>query len=311
MQHPAMPSTDREANAPTVNPSPDAPVMTASERAAQHVGDARETLALARLATDAGVLDPGTLRFLLGQLGGQLRNTAALLRAGAAVLALAAVATVLPVGGAPHAEAAVIWSPPLVHVTVDRPSVRFSVPVMVDWANVAGLYSASVWLPRGGQLVLGGVASSRTGLTLSVPVVVDARTFPVGRSKVWVQDDADGDLRPVVVEALRPSRVLRPFVADALAGRLYVAVSVQHYSPAGGTWTGSKLSPLQVQVLHGRTWRTVATITSDTTGHAYGFVPVGAGRWYVRLVRPQGATVGAAVSPVVRVTVTPGAVDVE
>jgi len=60
---------------------------------------------------------------------------------------------------------------------------------------------------------------------------------------------------PVSLVVLRPSRIFGSYLADGAGGRLFVAVSLQHYLPAAGTWMGSRYSSVSVQVATRRGWR--------------------------------------------------------
>jgi len=83
----------------------------------------------------------------------------------------------------------------------------------------------------------------------------------------------------------------------------YVDVMVQTRHLDGKTYKPSAYSPVLVQRLVGRTWRTVLTIQTGRDGLAYRTIIAPSGKQTYRYVRPEGATVTAATSPVMTVYV--------
>jgi hypothetical protein len=89
-------------------------------------------------------------------------------------------------------------------------------------------------------------------------------------------------------------------------GMVNVMVQTRHRTPSG--YVASAYSPVNVQRLVGRTWRTVATVTTGRDGLAFRTYLAPSGTQSYRFVRPQGATVTAATSMtmVAYVPSTPG-----
>jgi hypothetical protein len=89
-------------------------------------------------------------------------------------------------------------------------------------------------------------------------------------------------------------------------GMVNIMVQTRHRVPTG--YAPSAYSPVHVQRMVGRTWRTVLVVTTGRDGLAFKTIIAPSGRQAYRYVRPQGATVTAATSPVmvVYVPATPG-----
>ncbi len=86
----------------------------------------------------------------------------------------------------------------------------------------------------------------------------------------------------------------------------WVNVLAQTRHLDGRTYKPSAYSPVMVQRLVGRTWRTVITVTTGRDGLAFKAILAPSGVQRYRYIRPQGATVTAATSTVMTVYV-PGA----
>jgi hypothetical protein len=89
-------------------------------------------------------------------------------------------------------------------------------------------------------------------------------------------------------------------------GMVNIMIQTRHRVPAG--YAPSAYSPVQVQRMVGRTWRTVLVVTTGRDGLAFKTIIAPSGRQVYRYVRPQGATVTAATSRtmIVYVPATPG-----
>ena len=79
-------------------------------------------------------------------------------------------------------------------------------------------------------------------------------------------------------------------------GMVNIMVQTRHRD--AGVLKASAYSPVYVQRLVGRTWRTVLTVTTGKDGLAFKTILAPSGIQRYRYVRPQGATVTAAVSAV-------------
>ena len=84
-------------------------------------------------------------------------------------------------------------------------------------------------------------------------------------------------------------------------GWVNIMVQTRHWT--GKTYAPSAYSPVMVQRLVGRTWRTVLTVQNDRAGLVYRTIIAPSGKQTYRYVRPQGATVTAATSTVMVVYV--------
>lgn len=84
-------------------------------------------------------------------------------------------------------------------------------------------------------------------------------------------------------------------------GWVNIMVQTRHWT--GKAYAPSALSPVQIQRLVGRTWRTVLTVTTGRDGLAFKTILAPSCTQRYRYVRPVGATVTAATSPVTAVYV--------
>lgn len=301
--------------------------------------EAAEALGVLALAADVAQHPDATpaLRDRVAALiSGESRRLAGVLRsiaAGAAAVALLAVGLVLaptstgsaqamegpepdPVAAAARAAVTAQAAPlaPSYRVVLDRSSRTIRVAATTYTTNAAGLHCARVQLVAPGLSVGFGIlarACSRSPW-FTIPVPVTAGRFGAGGTyRLAVVDDlADAVTGSATLTVLRPSRIAGSYVADGLGGQLFAAVALEHYSAAARTWMASKYSPIRVQVMVGRTWRTIATLTTDGNGYAGGYVWTGPGRFLVRLVRPQGGTVTGVTGAAWGVTVTATSADV-
>lgn len=338
MRHTSTPRHVREADARTVDSSPDTAAVRAEDvlpsgyRAQQiakppatELTEAADSLGALALCADLirmPAADPEHSQRVAALISLESRRLAGVLRslaAGAAVVALLAVGLVVaPLGGTPRASAAVLpQAMPAsagYRVVLDRSSTTIRVAATSYTTNAAGLHCARVQLVAPGLSVgfsiLARGCSWSPWFTVTVPVTA-ARFGGGGAYRLAVVDDqTDTTTGTAALTVLRPSRIAGSYIADGLGGQLFAAVALEHYQAASRTWLPSKLSPVQVQILVGRTWRTVGTLTTDANGYAGGYVWTGPGRFVVRLVRPGGATVTGVTGAAWRVTVTATAADV-
>lgn len=249
-------------------------------------------------------------------ISGESRRLAGVLRslAGVAAVALLAVGLVVAPLGSPQAQAMerpqpdpaaaaaraavtaqAAGKPTSYRVVLDRTRTTIRVAATAYTTNAAGVHCARVQIMSPalsvGASILARGCSRSPRFTISVPVTA-GRFGSGGTFRLAVVDDLAGAVTgSATLTVLRPSRIAGSYIADGLGGQLFVAVALQHYQAASRTWTASQYSPIRVQVMHGRTWRTIATVSTDASGYAGGYVWTGPGRFLVRLVRPEGATV--------------------
>jgi hypothetical protein len=244
---------------------------------------AKERASAARLASHA--------EQELTHIGDRLRTA---LRAVGLLIPALLVAVGLAVGGPSvgHAEAAEGPQPDpvasqAVRVTLGTAPVTAWVRASVYTPVARGWWCASVWTARGR---IGGTCS--IGRTFPVPIVVDPRTFPVGRTFAQVVDDAsDVAVSNVTIDARRPSRFGRGTWLDLGRGDEFVSAPLAAYTASVGAWTPQRYSPVQVQELVAGRWIVRATLTTTAQGVASRVVHLGGGVHRVRVVRPAGATV--------------------
>ncbi len=83
-------------------------------------------------------------------------------------------------------------------------------------------------------------------------------------------------------------------------------MKVSHYDPKIGKFAPSRLSPVRLQEKIGSTWVALTQVTTDISGLATTVVTAGPGEHRYRAVRPNGVTVRAATSKVVRTGLVSG-----
>jgi hypothetical protein len=222
-----------------------------------------------------------------------------LLRALVAGALVALVAVGLSVGSARPAAAMEVPQPDpvAVSVTLTAGTVAVGVPVTTRSVDSHGRHCASAWGPTYyGRGFVGRICSRRSSFT--VPVTLDSRYVPVGRSTMAVTDDVDPLATfPQVVNltARRPSRFGVGRWLPLPQGQLYVSATLYSYTPAKGAWTPQQNSPVRVRewsAKRGR-WIVKATLTTDAHGVFAGVVHLGAGPHIVDVDRLPGATVTA------------------
>lgn len=290
------------------------------------------TTALEYMALEAGLMraaadtiaegsdDSDADKAAAGMVSEGLARHQRLLRALAsgALMALAAVGIVLAPSGTGHAEAATV--PAVASIEAPEPDFPPAVtyPVTLGARPVTVYVRASVYAPVARGWYCGSVytAAGRIGGTCSIastfpiPVTIDPRAFPVGRTFAQVVDDAtDTAVANITFDARRPSRFGVGTYLDRGQGDLEVHVPVYLYSAARG-WVPQVQSPVQIQELTRRGWRTRATLTTNPPGLASGIVHLGGGRHIIRAVRPAGATVWGTTGQNRLVTVTTEPLDV-
>jgi hypothetical protein len=235
-----------------------------------------------------------------------------------AVGALAAlVLTVgLAAGPSQRAEAAEAPQPDpvavrTVPVVLSSAYVTVGIPVTTRNLTPRGLHCSSVWSTTQLPAYLGRACSLSASFT--VPVTLDARQLPLGRSTVRYTDDVapmDSPVGTVTLVARRPTKFGLGMWADLGSGQVFVSAPVRMYSPAAGRWLPQNLAPVYVQEYTARGWVRVATLTTNRLGIAAGVVTTGGGVFRMRVVRPVGATVTAATGTTRTVVVTTEPLDI-
>jgi hypothetical protein len=182
---------------------------------------------------------------------------------------------------------AAVAAPATVRVVLGAAPVTVWVWATVYTETAPGWRCASVWSARGR---VGGTCS--IGRMFPIPVRIDPRTFPAGRTFAQVVDDAtDVAVSNVTIDARRPSRFGRGTWMDLGRGDEFVSAPLAAYTASVGAWTPQRYSPVQVQELVAGRWVVRATLTTTARGVASGVVHLGGGVHRVRVVRPAGATV--------------------
>jgi hypothetical protein len=279
----------------------------AREEALAEIDTATESVGMVRLLLDAGRLDRHMLEQALAATARALRGARGAIASGAAVLALAAAAILLPVstpaaqaaeGPEPDPTPAPTAAAAVYPVVLDRAFPTVTIRATTRATTPSGLHCASVWATSARPLQLGpGLLGHACSYSRTVPVraTLDGRALPLGRTRVSIVDDADplGSLpQTAFLDARRPSRFGVGTWTDAGQGYLVVAAPIRMYSPAAARWLPQQQAPVQVQELTRRGWRVRATLTSRN-GVAYGTLYLGPGAHTVRVARPAGATVWA------------------
>lgn len=155
----------------------------------------------------------------------------------------------------------------------------------------AGLLTAGIVAPAAAATNPGPTTTTTTTTTTTVTTVTKTTTttVPVVRRKSVVSGYASA-----------------AGYAPTIPGYGWVNVMAQTRHLDGRTYKPSAYSPVMVQRLVGRTWRTVITVTTGRDGLAFKAILAPSGVQRYRYIRPQGATVTAATSAVMTVYV-PGA----
>jgi hypothetical protein len=140
---------------------------------------------------------------------------------------------------------------------------------------------------------IGGTCS--IGATFPIPVRIDPRTFPTGRTFAQVVDDAsDVAVSNVTIDARRPSRFgVGTWTPTQYGDGLTVSARLYAYTPALGAWTPQQASPVKVQEFRGGRWVTVAKATTNRRGVFLVTFIIGGGPHTLRVRRDTGATVAA------------------
>ena len=206
------------------------------------------------------------------------------------------------IGGASGAQAAVLPVAP-VRVVLSSPTttVHFNVTATVP-AGADGGFGIEVGRPSLHYGVVLGDAYS-DGPQFQVAAPTPSADMPLGQERWEAMDDGDGRVTGVLVDVLRQSRVTLNPVVGVLGG-LLVTGRVTHYDPQHNDYRGDQASPVQVQALESGRWVTVASTMTAPDGSVCTVVPLGQGRWTVRIVRSQGVNVSGATSSA-RVGVVP------
>jgi len=205
------------------------------------------------------------------------------------------------IGLAPSAQATVVTVSLPAAATISARTVFLSGTVQVG-DDGTGLRSATLWFSYPGDAAptqVGQAASRRTSL-LKITARLDATRIKPGVNQVLVRDEADGTSQTVAVDLRRKSQLAITHAEFRPHAKMALAVRVLHYDPTRDTFVASRLSPVRLQESIGGTWSTLATVTSDAQGLAGAVIRAGRGAHYYRALRPDGATVMAAVSYTVR-----------
>lgn len=300
----------------------------AAEEAFRALTDAQRRLGTIGVAVDvlgipAKDEDPGVNARLSDHAASELAHVRDRLRTALRAVGLLIPALLVAVGltlggtGAGSAQAATaIEAPQPDPVPVAAQTVRVTLgaaPTFVTvrattYARVAPSWScASVWVAGRGRI--GGTCSIAS--SFPIPVRIDPRTWPVGRTFAQVVDDAtDVAVGNVTFDARRPSRFGWGTWLDLGRGDELVSAPLYAYTARVGAWTPQKSSPVQVQELVAGRWVARATLTTTAQGVASGVVHLGGGVHWVRVVRPAGATVWSTRGTIRTVVVTTEPLDV-
>jgi hypothetical protein len=302
--------------------------MVSRERAAEEVRrlvqEARQSVALMEIAADltSSKGSAKTNEELAAGISREARHANERLRRALSYLSALAVAAfvavglvVAPVGGG-RAEAAEAPQPDpvavrTVPVVLSSAYVTARIPVTTRNLTPRGLHCSSVWSTTQLPAYLGRACSLSASFT--VPVTLDARQLPLGRSTVRYTDDVapmDSPVGTVTLVARRPTKFGLGMWADLGSGQVFVSAPVRMYSPAAGRWLPQNLAPVYVQEYTARGWVRVATLTTNRYGIAAGVVTTGGGVFRMRVVRPVGSTVTAATGTTRTVVVTTEPLDI-
>jgi hypothetical protein len=170
-----------------------------------------------------------------------------------------------------------------------------SQPAGRKWA--AKLHCASVWSQVATPAFLGHACS--TSATFLVPIKLNARTFPLGRSGISIVDDAAGPPRVFPAQAYVVARRLSSFgkgyFEDKGRGDLYFRVPIRVLDPLTGKLRPQNRAPVALRVLTRHGWRTKAVALSNAKGIAQKTVHLGPGPVTYRMERVATATLTAAI----------------
>lgn len=292
------------------------PAVPAEALAVLELTEAHEEIGLTRMLHATGALSAVDVQVMLAGASAKMGRALRLLTAGALVAAFLAAGLVVGGPSAGRAEAAEGPEPdPVAGVSVAArtvPVVLSAAPVTVYvratvyTETAPSLYCGSVWSARG---ILGRACS--IGRAFPIPVTIDPRTFPAGRTFAQVVDDAsDVAVSNVILDARRPSRFGRGTWLDLGRGDEFVSAPLAAYTASVGAWTPQRYSPVQVQEIVAGRWVVRATLTTTAQGVASGVVHLGGGVRRVRVVRQAGATVWSATGTTRTVAVTTEPLDV-
>jgi hypothetical protein len=169
------------------------------------------------------------------------------LAAGALGLAVLAGVVLSPAGGSTAQAAegpepdpvAAVSAPATVRVTLGAAPVTVWVRATVYTEKAPGWFCASVWTARGR---VGGTCS--IGRTFPIPVTIDPRTFPVGRTFAQVVDDAtDVAVSNVTIDARRPSRFGQGTWLDLGRGDEFVSAPLAAYTASSRGVDAAEVEP--------------------------------------------------------------------
>jgi hypothetical protein len=223
---------------------------TSLEYAAVELGGIR--LAADVLADPHGGLPSGDLA-AAREIAETATRLQRLLRALAAGALAALVLTVgLAAGPSQRAEAAEAPQPDpvavrTVPVVLSSAYVTVRIPVTTRNLTPRGLHCSSVWSTTQLPAYLGRACSLSASFT--VPVTLDARQLPLGRSTVRYTDDVapmDSPVGTVTLVARRPSRFgVGTWTPTYYGDGLTVTAPLYAFTPALGRWTPQNASPVR------------------------------------------------------------------
>lgn len=163
----------------------------------------------------------------------------------------------------------------------------------------AGWRHVTILAPAGARLLEVGHGASRTA---DVPVRVTLATRwlkPGTENELVVQDDVTGEWSTISLAVHRRSELSLTYLDPKPSGQVLVRGALRHYK--AGRYVPSRKSPVRVQQLVDGRWTTLATSTTNRAGTIVATVHPLPGAVALRLSRPTGATVTAAVSAQVMV----------
>lgn len=198
---------------------------------------------------------------------------------------LGVLASVLGIGPAAPAQAAVYGAAPVPAVTLvaSGPSVPVDVTVLSTAADTR--YGHAVIATIGRSVLLG----TSTGPLVRIRGSVPAAALRKGTSMMLLTDVGDGTTTRAKLTVLRKSQVTVTGTYT-MPGMLLVTASATHYDLTTGAYAGDRLSTVTITA---RSGARVVTTSAQTAvdGSVIGSLPVPAGVWTVTAVRARGADV--------------------
>jgi hypothetical protein len=198
----------------------------------------------------------------------------------ALALALAFVAAILTPTTAHAMEAPEPDPAYTFRVALTAPTVKIKVPVTTT-APAGRVRCAGVW---GAGAYLGGACA--TTAVVRVPVTLVSRTWPLGKTTIWLSDESSrgGRWTPAVIDARQPSKFDLGTWTDLGRGYLGVRAPLKMRLKATGQWVARPGAVVQVQKLVRGRWVLVGKMKTSKAGVAAKTFHIGGGIFWVRVV---------------------------